>query len=122
MPNYLHRTTRQHIRSISPADLAEVQANYIRDPDLSAVAGFNTIYWTITGNVVTLKSESERDAIDAAAVETAKDAVADELDNTQAIMRAFAKVMLIEINTLRATQALPSRTLAQLKTAVRSNL
>ena len=66
MPNYLHRTTKQYQTSVSTADLQEAVANYIQDPDVSAVAGFNTKYWTITGDVVTLMSQVERDAVDAA--------------------------------------------------------
>lgn len=66
MPNYLHRTTKAYQVSVSTADLPEPVANYIQDPDVTVVAGFATKYWTITGDVVTLMTQGERDAVDAA--------------------------------------------------------
>jgi hypothetical protein len=39
---------------------------WIINPDLSAVAGFEPIYWTITGDTVSLQTPAERAATDAA--------------------------------------------------------
>ncbi len=66
MPQWLHRTDKTLLNSIAAADLPEAQANYIEEPDLSAVTGWPAIYWTITGDTVTLQSQAERDATDAA--------------------------------------------------------
>ena len=66
MPNYVHRTNKQYLVSVSPASLPEPEANYIQDPDLSAVAGEPSKYWTITGDIVTLKSPAEQAIVDAA--------------------------------------------------------
>jgi hypothetical protein len=49
------------------------------------------------------------------------DAVVKELE-TMKILRAFSLVMLDEINLLRDQHALPARTVAQLKAAVRAKL
>lgn len=124
MPNFLHRTTKSYQASIPYSDLQEPLANYIEEPDLSAVTGFNNQYWTITGDVITLMSQAERDAVDAAALVTQLDSISDELDRVQTILRAFAEVVLDEFNVLRAEQKpkLPNLTLAQLKTAVRNKL
>jgi len=65
MANLLHRTTKQYLVSTDPNGLPEPIANYIEEPDLSAVAGQPNKYWTITGDVVTLMSQAEQDAVDA---------------------------------------------------------
>ena len=146
MPNYLHRTTRQYLRSVSTPDLQEPVANYIQDPDVSAVIGFPNRYWIITGDVVTLMDQAARDVVDADLNTARLNSIADGLDQTQTILKAFAEVLLDELNSraatsnsildaidgannlgsLKAAVALisntPQRTLAQLKSAVRGNL
>ena len=122
MPNWIHRTTKQYLPSVASADLPESEANFIEEPDLSAVSGFASKYWLISGDTVTLMSQAERDAVDAAETVSRRDALADELDRTQTILRAFAEVVLDEFNNLRAQHGLQPRTLAQLKTAVRNKL
>ena len=66
MANWLHRTTKQELRSVSSASLPEPQANYIENPDLSAVVGWPNRYWLVTGDVVSLVDQATRDSIDAA--------------------------------------------------------
>jgi len=122
MPNYLHRTTMQHLVSVSTISLAEPEANYILMPDLSAVTGQPSKYWTITGDVITLKSQAERDAVDTSLLSDERNGVANQLDVVEDVIRAFALVVLDEINVLRAQHNLADRTIAQLKTAARSKL
>ena len=124
MPRWLHRTTKQVLNSVPSAELPEAQANYIEEPDLSAVVGQPSKYWTITGDVVSLLPQAERDAIDAAEDTAALDAIADELEQVRTLTRAFAEVVLDEINTLRSKviPPLPARTLTQLRNAVRGKL
>ena len=123
MPNYLHRTTKQYLVSVSPISLLEPEANYIIDPDLSAVVSFGSQYWIITGDVVTLMILAERDVVDADALTASRDSVMAQLDGVEDILRALAMVMLEEINELRDQhQQLAPRTLAQLKTAMRNRL
>ena len=112
------------LESVSPTDVAAIAplTDWISEPDLSAVSGFVSKYWTITGDVISLKSESERDAIDTAEDSDQLDAIADELEQVRTITRAFAEVVLDEINILRALHSLPARTLTQLRNAVRSKL
>ena len=120
MANVLHRTTKRYLRSVNTPDYPVV--DWIINPDLSAVVGFDARYWEISGDTVSLMDQAARDAVDAAALSATKDAVADELDAQTTVMRAFAEVVVDEINILRAQHSLPDRTLAQLKTAVRGKL
>ena len=122
MPNYVHRTNKQYLTSTSPASLPESEANYIQDPDMSAVAGEPSKYWIITGDVITLMDQAAQDAVDAAEDTAQLDSIADELDQTRTIMRAFAEVVLDQVNDLRADHGRNALTLAQLKTAVRGKL
>ena len=120
MATVLNRTTKQLIASANTPDYPIAQ--WIIEPDLSAVSGFSSKYWTITGDSVTLMSTSQRDTVDAADLSAARDAQAAQLDAIESEVRAFALVVLDEINTLRTALSLPTRTIAQLKTAVRNKL
>jgi len=125
VPNYLHRIRDEYRTSVSTADLTEPEVNYIKDPNLSAVTGFAVKYWlrnAFPDDTVTLMAQAARDALDAAEDVTRLDGISDELDQVQTIMRAFAEVVLDEINNLRGQHGLNPRTLAQLKGAVRSKL
>ena len=144
MPAWLHRTNKTLLRSVASADLPEAIANYIEEPDLSGVAGQPVKYWVVTGDVISLADASTRQAIDAALVSDARDALADEIDTVETFARAFALVMLDEFNAtaskineildaidaannlsqvkanIAAIADRPTRTAAQLKTAVRN--
>lgn len=147
MPDWLHRTTKDMFFSVPPDRLPEPAVNYIESPDLSAVSGWSSIYWTITGDVVTLMSQAERDVVDAAALDAAREAsVVRYIDSVEDVMRAFMLVVLDEINLhaqrvtdilnavdnandlagLKAEVALipdvPTRTEAQLRAAIRGKL
>ena len=146
MPNFLHRTTMVYQPSVSYADLPEPIANYIEQPDLSATAGFDSKYWIITGDIVTLMDQAARDAVDAAALAAARDALSNEIDQVESYSRAFALVVLDEFNALSlkineildaidsannlsavksnvgAITDRPQRTSAQLKTSLRNKL
>ena len=120
MPNYLHRTTLSYQTSVSPQDLQEPAGNYVQDPDMTPIAGFPSIYWILTGDIVSLMDQAARDVVDA---QIAADAVAAEktrqkdsyTDND--IFRAQIKYVVDEINALRANAGLtPARTYAQAQT------
>jgi hypothetical protein len=64
MSDVVHRTTKQYLKSANTPDYPV--ETWIINPDLSAVEGFPSKYWIITGDVVTLMSQAERDAVDAA--------------------------------------------------------
>ena len=146
MATFLHRTTMQLLPSTSESSLSEPVANYIENPDLSAITGFPSKYWIITGDVVTLMDQSARDAVDAAGTSIQRDATSNEMGEIEGIVRAFALVVLDELNlhAARVTAILdavdaannlaglktdvaaiadvPQRTIEQLETAVRNKL
>lgn len=122
MPDYLHRSTKEFIKSIASDDLPEPVNNYIEYPDLSLVSGQPVKYWVITGDSVTLADQATRDAIDATGLSEKRDNIANEMDKLESYTRAFALVVLDEINLLRTNAGLQARTAAQLKTAVRNKL
>ena len=146
MPRWIHRTDKTVLRSVAAADLPEAIANYIEEPDLAAVDGQPVKYWVIVGDVVSLADQATRDSIDAAELSAARDAIADEIDQTQSYTKAFALSVIDEINDLSdkingildaidnatnlsslksavgAITDRPTRTAAQLKTAIRNKL
>ena len=146
MPAWLHRTSKQYLTSTSPASLSEPEANYIQDPNMAPIAGFPSRYWVITGDIVSLMSQAERDVVDAAALVARRDALADEISKLESYSRAFALIMLDEFNSISlkineildaidagsnanqiksniaAVADRPQRTAAQLRAALRNRL
>ena len=134
---WLNRTTNQYLIQISSGGMTMRfpgllfddgagqpinNADWIHAPDLSAVTGFDSKYWIITGDVVSLMDQASRDVLDAAAEAAKLDSIADQLTQTRTIIRAFAEVVLDEINILRSQHSLSARTLTQLRNAVRGKL
>lgn len=84
----LNRVTKQLIRSANTPDYPPGQ--WIINPDLSAVDGFDSRYWLITGNIVSLLNQAARDAIDLTNAEAAKDGlVADKPPLLAALIQAL---------------------------------
>lgn len=78
MPDVLDRNTKELITSV---DLSLYPiANYIHNPNLSAVAGFASKYRIITGDDISLMSQAERDAVDLAEAEVEKDNMSANID------------------------------------------
>jgi len=120
MSDFLNRQTLEFVRSGNDPLFSEL--DWIKDPDLRNVNGWPKKYWSISGDIVSLVDQATRDSIDTAEANATKNAIADELVHPNTIMRAFAEVILDEINILRSRASLASRTLEQLKTAVRGKL
>ena len=115
---FLHRTTKQFLQSVPPDNLPEPLANYISDPDMSGVKGVPDQYWKITGDNVSEMNQSEKDAVDAALLTAQRDSAVAELDWLEGTIRQLVKLILSEINILRAEHSLPARTFNQLKTQI----
>jgi len=144
MANVLNRTTREFIQSANTPDYPVV--DWIHNPDLSAVAGFDRRYWIVTGDAVSLMDAGARAALDAATLEAARDDLANQIDQTEDILRAVVLMVLDELNAhsakinalltaidnasslanlktaVAAISDLPTRTAAQVKTAIRNKL
>ena len=128
MSDVVHRTTKQYLRSVSTGDYP-VQ-DWIINPNLSAVTGFASKYWTITVDVVTLMTQGERDAVDsseaAAVLASARAGAKADYDSAIArvekLSKAIALVALDQINILRTDAARPVVTAAQMKTAIEAKV
>ena len=124
MPNWLHRDSKVFLRSVAGAELPSPELDYIRDPDLSAVEGWATKYWVISGDTVSLMDAAARAAVDAAELEAMRDLVVTQLDAQEDILRAFMLAVLDELNahalkTNAILDAIDQATnLASLQTAV----
>ena len=100
-------------------------AHFWHDPDLSAVADVDPIYWKETSGVFSEMTLTEKGVKDAEIVaanadrdrRTAKHRIDDER-----VLRAFAEVVLDEINILRGQHGLTARTLSQLVTAIKGKI
>ena len=140
---WLHRATNQFLINISSGGMEirfspEVfhdgsgepisNANWIHAPGLTAVAGFNSQHWIITGDVVTLMSLAQRNQVDADAIAAQKQAekdaaTADINTNTDRRLLGFMETMVDEINILRQAASIsPARTIAGYKTNTKSNI
>jgi hypothetical protein len=144
MADVLNRTTKQLILSANTPDYPTAQ--WIHNPNLSAVTGFASKYWTISGDTVSLMNQAQRDAVDAAELSASRDAQAARIDELEDYLRAFALVVLDEFNAhtaktnavltavdgagsygamrtaIGAIADLPTRTIANIKTGVRNKL
>ena len=131
--NWINRTTKAYLQHTSAWDMNSkygrsdfnlFQSNdeWIYEPDMSAVIDQPNKYWVIIGDSVHLMDPVARAVVDETELEAEMDALADELTRTRSLMKAFAEVVLEQINTLRAEHGLSQATLAQLKAAVRSKL
>lgn len=146
MPFWVHRTTFDALRSVAEADLPEPPANYVEEPDLTAVAGEPKIYWLLTGDIFSVVDQATKDAIDAAILSTQRDTTADFIDEPESYTRALAITSLGDFNgvagkfnaildaidnaanfsqmkvAVAAINDAPIRTPAQYKALLRSNL
>jgi hypothetical protein len=144
MAAVLHRTTKQYLPSANTPDYPVV--DWIINPDMSAVAGQPAQYWIITGDVVTLMDQAQRDQVDANLLAASRDSTAAILAEPEAYPRGYALVALDELNAhalktnsildavdaattladLKSRIALitdyPQRTIQQMQTAVRNKL
>lgn len=73
-------------------------AEWLYDPDLSAVTGQPTKFWIITGDVVTLMDQAAQDAITAQELSDARDAKANRLNDLENDLRQVVKLTIGELN------------------------
>lgn len=156
MASWLHSTTLEYWASESPntmtqllAGRGETLAAVIQNPTMDpALNGQPRKYWKLnaTSDGAELQTPAERTATDAAILSASRDFVADLIQTPERYERAFAEILLDEINGMSDTTnqimdainnasnlagvktavgaipALPTRTLAQLRTALRNKL
>ena len=120
MADVLNRATKQHLTSVNTPEYPV--AEWIINPDLSAVTGQPVKYWVISGDSVSLMDQAERDAVDAALREASRDATVAQLDQLENVLRALMLIILDQVNALRAQHGLTEVTPSQLRTAIRNKL
>lgn len=144
MATVLNRTTKQLITSANTPDYPV--ADWIIEPNLSAVIGFASKYWIIIGDVVSLMDPAARAAVDAAELNAMRDAIAAALDSAEDILRALTLTIMDELNRhttleenifaaaaaatsladfktrMAAVTQIPQRTITDLKIAIRNKL
>ncbi len=124
MADVIHRTTKQFLLSVNDPDYPT--QDWIHGPIINGQnfrdAGVETKFVKISGDTLTEMTQGEKDAVLAAELENARDSTATELEAVEGALRAFALVVLDEINTLRSQHSLAARTIAQLKNAMRNKL
>ena len=91
-------------------DILELEAGDVTQPALDAAL------ITYAAGQVAIDS-----AFVQAEIDVALDVERDKLDNEK-ILKAFAELLVDEFNILRALHALPDRTFAQLRTAIRNKV
>lgn len=123
MAHVLNRTTKQFIRSVNTPDFDV--ADWIINPDLTAVAGQPSRYWLIAGDVVSLMGAPAQAVVDAdiaaAKVAVEKVAAKNSID-VERVVRALVDLLPSEFNILRTLHSLPDRTSAGLITAIKANI
>ena len=78
MSDVINRTTLQQLSSVNSPDYPS--AEWIHNPDLSAVSGVAKMYWKIVGDDVLEMTQAEKDAVDAARLEGCKLSKYGEID------------------------------------------
>lgn len=124
MGDWVHRTTKSYLQSIPENELPEPAANYIFMPNMSAVVGIPSIYWIITGDVITEMNQAEKDIVDAQILSDNRDSTTAQLDDLEEILRQIVTLSMREINILRGwtldfkAEVAAAGNLGQLKTSV----
>lgn len=123
MSTVVNRITLSPIYNVA---LAKYDIAYFwHDPDLSAVADVDPIYWKETGGVfseMTLTEKGVKDAQIAAADADRDRRIAKRRIDNERMLRAFAEVVMDEINILRGQHGLADRTMSQLVTAIKGKI
>ena len=146
MPDYYNDATLGLLSSISPSELPVGDWTEITRAAHDAASAIPLVYRKLVAGVITEMDAGEKAAVDAAIQTASRDDVAARLDDVEDVVRAFARAVLDETN-LHATRItaildaidaaasladvktavgsipdVPTRTVAQMKSAVRGYL
>ena len=95
MSNVLHRVTKVYRRSVDTSLIDP--AEWIVNPDLSAVKDLPAHYWKIDGDIVTAQNDGEKIATDAQRKQHREDAAVAEID--QGLLKIVVDALVEVINT-----------------------
>jgi len=99
MGTAVNRTTKQYILSVSTPDFPTT--DYIINSDQAAAlfaAGVPSRYWNISGDDITEMTQAEKDALDKASLDGARDTTATIVDQLEGFDRALSGVLLDALN------------------------
>lgn len=126
MSDVLNRATGQFLRSVNTPNFDV--ADWIINPDLSAVTGQPVRYWVIdppASDTVRLATGGEQSTIDAdiatATSDSQKTTAKNEVD-TERVVRALVELLPNEFNILRTEHGFSDRTEAQVNAALKANI
>jgi len=148
MANVLNRTTLEYRRSVNDPDFPDPPWLIIAPGSGNAdlIATVPRQYLKLSGDVLSEMTQAEKDAVDAALLDAEREATASRLDELEDITRAFALVVLDELNNrantwnaildaadgannlgdfktaMAAIPDYPQRTIAQMRLGVRNKL
>ena len=124
MSDVFNRTTGEFLQSVNTP--AFDVADWIINPDLTAVTGNPVKFWIIDpvgSDTIRLANAAEQTVIDDTITATLlvrqRNNAKNEFD-AQRVLKAFGPLLVAEFNTLRTLHGLPDRTEAQLRTAIRN--
>ena len=124
MASVINKDTLQYLTSVNTPDYPDPP--WVKNPDLSQVAGVSQQdwKWDVGNNRPISKTSAEIIADALASLNTSADNSLSSLEaaNTVDLLRALALVMLDEINLLRVNASLSSRTITQLKAALKGKM
>ena len=146
MPDYYNDATLSLLRSASETALPPGDWTQITRAAHDAASAIPSHYRKLVAGVITEMDVAEKAAVDAAMLTATRDDVAARLDDVEDVVRAFARAVLDETNlhaaritaildaidgaaslgevktAVGAIPDVPTRTVAQMKTAVRGYL
>jgi len=146
LSDFYDETSKALLRSVNDPDYTAPNYHILTRAEYDAAILIPQRYRTWTGSAVGEVDQATKDAIDAQLLSDARDALADELDNVEWQLRAFALAVLDEINlhaeritaildaadgatslatfktAMAAIADIPARNIGQMKTAVRNKL
>lgn len=117
----VHRVDK-HVRQIHAVDVQHFSDDWIIDADLSAVEGVDPKYWKIVGDAITEMSPVEKAVVDTDELSSRRDKTANAAFRPDSHQRAFALLLIDEINLLREQLGLAPRTVKQFRKALRQKL
>lgn len=121
MSDVFNRTTGQFLQSVNTPDFDV--ADWIINPDLSAVIGEPVRYWLIVpanSDTIILANAGQQQGIDNAIAAQRRTRQKDEAKNSldDDVIAGITAALPPEFNVLRTIHGLPDLTPAQLKTAI----
>lgn len=123
MASALNRVTKQFISSGNTPDYPI--SEWIINPDISSVKDFNRKYWIISGDIVSLMTQEQRDSVD---TQQLADFTANEKTEQKTrvdvdrLIVAVVKVFTDEINVIRESAGAGTRTYSYMKTKIKGEI